>query len=318
MEALSLKVKKMKELILLLFCLVVISCQDTNQESSSKELPPSEDKLTSTSEHITYAKDILPILSRSCLPCHNSDSLKDWTDYETVVDNSDAIVRSLNHDAHYKPMPMGRAKLQESDIQMIKDWIESGMEKGNLAVSNKAPQDDFSYARRFYESKCSKCHEDNQNFPGLKGQPRNYIITQLEDFKTGHRSDPTMSYFANDIIKDQEMIELLANYLSELRPCYDQKTSPVETLKFVRDKAASYNNGQQIYLNKCKTCHEENIVSTPSILGLNEKYLVKVLVEMKTNYRSTTAMGRVLLSTTKQEINDLSYYLSKQSDCPQN
>lgn len=303
----------MKLVLGILSCFVLISCQEIDNKRV-KENSNNEVREEKTVKVLTFEQDVSPLLKKSCLPCHNNKNLKDWTDYDLVVEYSDAILRSLNHEAHYNPMPMGKPKLADSEIELIKEWVESGMARGEVKLVNLPKNESGNFAKDFYENKCSSCHDDNQNYPGLKGQPKEYIVTQLEDFKTGHRTNPTMNYFANDIIKDQETVEALAQYLSELKPCYE-KTKRVAIKKLSGDKEFSYENGKKFYEKKCLTCHTDNLMNTPNVFGLNGNYLVKVLINMKTNYRPSTAMGRVLLDTSRQEILDVSYYLSKQSNC---
>ena len=67
---------------------------------------------------------------------------------------------------------------------------------------------------------CIACHgqkgiSNNPLWPNLAGQKEKYLIKQLKDFKSGKRTDPSMSPMAKPLT-DQD-IENLAAYYSSLK-----------------------------------------------------------------------------------------------------
>lgn len=68
---------------------------------------------------------------------------------------------------------------------------------------------------------CSQCHGDKiipfvQSYPNIKGQKANYILKQLQDFKTDKRQDLYMQAVVKSL-SDEDM-QNVATYYSELEP----------------------------------------------------------------------------------------------------
>jgi hypothetical protein len=102
---------------------------------------------------VTY-QDIRPLFQSSCLNCHNPDKQKaglDLSTYDATMDGSDngkvvepgdpdksVLLKVLTHDV--EPfMPKGGDKLPDSQIDQIRQWIESNaLEKAGGAVAKGA------------------------------------------------------------------------------------------------------------------------------------------------------------------------------------
>lgn len=117
----------MKRSIYYLGCIVLMvliggSCSKASEE----ELAPA----CSTAD-MSYADDILPIISGNCYGCHGNDivtagiDLEGYTDLKVRVDNGD-LVGAITHAPGYTPMPYNQPKLSDCDINKIKAWIQSG------------------------------------------------------------------------------------------------------------------------------------------------------------------------------------------------
>ncbi|MCB0414208.1 MAG: cytochrome c [Bdellovibrionales bacterium] len=67
---------------------------------------------------------------------------------------------------------------------------------------------------------CEKCHgvegiNNNPIFPNLRGQNKGYLISTLNDFKTGNRQNQIMTSIAGTLSDDD--IEMISKYYSELK-----------------------------------------------------------------------------------------------------
>jgi hypothetical protein len=87
---------------------------------------------------LTYEKDILPIMQRSCVSCHGGTKKRGGLDLRTFA----ALVRGGDSGTGIRPgkpddssllesivsgrMPPGRGKLTPAEKQLIRDWIASG------------------------------------------------------------------------------------------------------------------------------------------------------------------------------------------------
>jgi mono/diheme cytochrome c family protein len=85
------------------------------------------------SETITYAGVISPIFDAHCRECHGSTvaNLKgggnDFGSYTTISNYPQAnLLGCIRRDPGFDPMPQGRDKLSDCDIQRIEKWYALG------------------------------------------------------------------------------------------------------------------------------------------------------------------------------------------------
>jgi uncharacterized membrane protein len=91
---------------------------------------------------LTYEKNILPIMQRSCVSCHSAMKKKGGLDLRSLAavvrggdsgpgvkagnpDDSPLLERVVSNS-----MPPGRRKLTDAEKQLIRDWIASGAKGG--------------------------------------------------------------------------------------------------------------------------------------------------------------------------------------------
>lgn len=86
-----------------------------------------------SAQTVTYAAVISPIFDANCRECHGSNVAStlgggnDFGTYQAVSRYSSlALLASIRHDTNADPMPKGRAKLSECDINRIKAWLDAG------------------------------------------------------------------------------------------------------------------------------------------------------------------------------------------------
>jgi mono/diheme cytochrome c family protein len=78
-----------------------------------------------------YSANVQPIIAANCYSCHgnglsqNGVSLDSYSKVKQRV-NSGQLMGVITHAAGYTPMPYGKAKLSDCDINKIKSWIDSG------------------------------------------------------------------------------------------------------------------------------------------------------------------------------------------------
>jgi cytochrome c553 len=87
-----------------------------------------------------------------------------------------------------------------------------------LAASTAFSQDANTLHQRALAANCSNCHGtegravEGSAVPGLAGQPRDYIITQMKSFKDGTRQATVMHQLAKGFTDQQ--IESIASYFA--------------------------------------------------------------------------------------------------------
>lgn len=196
---------------------------------------------------------------------------------------------------------------------------------------------------------CASCHGEKGNstmplFPKLAGQNEGYLVKQLQAFRDGSRSDPTMNAMViglsdqdiKDIAVYYEAQPVTGNSLPPISPddlddiddneelTEEQKEAARQALK---DKQSAlmamgydvYRNGDlENEISACIACHgpygEGNEpASFPALKGQHADYLMKTLTDFKTDKRSNNPenmMHMIAKKMTEEEIKAISYYVS--------
>lgn len=93
-----------------------------------EELYPTIDCLT---DNISYENDILPILVDDCFSCHSTAAnfgnitLEGYDELIKYV-NDGSFLGAVRHDGGFSPMPKGKPKILECEIEKISAWIDDG------------------------------------------------------------------------------------------------------------------------------------------------------------------------------------------------
>ncbi len=104
---------------------------------------------------------------------------------------------------------------------------------------------------------CALCHgQVGQGTPGpasprLAGMPAGYMIQQLEHYKTGARINPRMVIMASLARLSEDDIDDIATYYSTIN--LDKLG-----LSGIPQWPGNIENGREIYLEECKSCHKKN------------------------------------------------------------
>jgi cytochrome c553 len=163
---------------------------------------------------------------------------------------------------------------------------------------------------------CGACHGPdgnsvNPDWPKLAGQHPDYIVTQLEYFKSGQRKNVNMNAMAAPL-SPEDMADIAAYFSSQ-------------TLKIGSVDAASAAPGGGLYRggNKasgvpaCMACHGPNgagnpAAKMPSLRGQHAKYTVTQLLAYKSGERAAgqaSMMATIASRLTAQEIEQVAAYL---------
>lgn len=149
---------------------------------------------------------------------------------------------------------------------------------------------------------CSGCHgnagvSNNPMWPNLAGQTSAYLETQLKNFKSGARANPTMSGIAANL-KDEDIQNLAAYFASLPSKSAGGDAKLAQTGKA---KAAM-----------CMGCHGNNLQGNgqfPKLAGQHPNYLTKQLNDFKSGDRKAGSMNGVAKSLSDEDIKALAEYL---------
>lgn len=110
---------KMKLILIALISVLIASCSATKNT-------------TTTTNGITYTKDIKPIIDAQCgMKCHNAEKPAagiELTTYASVKEQSvnGKLIPAIQQVEGAKPMPKKNPKLDDASIQKIVDWVAGG------------------------------------------------------------------------------------------------------------------------------------------------------------------------------------------------
>lgn len=164
---------------------------------------------------------------------------------------------------------------------------------------------------------CSICHgldgnSVSPNFPRLAGQGSDYIVAQLENFRSHHRSDPPGFEYMWGISQHltDAQIKGLAEYFSKQVP---KPNAPVDAQLAAAGKKIFENGVPEKEAAPCMACHgpqAEGIASFPRLAFQHQDYLVKQLhVFQETEGRPGTPMKQITHLLSNQEMEAVAAYL---------
>jgi cytochrome c553 len=164
---------------------------------------------------------------------------------------------------------------------------------------------------------CAACHGADGNsmiptFPKLAGQHAAFIAKQLADFKSGARTDPTMTGMAMPL-GEQDIADLSAYFASN--------TGSVGTAD-----AAKAARGQQLYqggdkvsgVAACMACHGPAGTGNPAAMfpvlsGQHSAYVVKALKDFRSGARANdpaNMMRDIAAKMSDSDIEAVAEYIS--------
>ena len=186
---------------------------------------------------------------------------------------------------------------------------------------------------------CAGCHGEDGNsvmpgFPKLAGQHKDYLVKQLQAFKSGARQSAMMSALAASL--DDQAIEDIAAYYSNNKitpnqnlslPASDDDDAPAKTPEQKKAELADLiAKGSNLYRNgdlanavsACIACHgpygEGNRPANfPNLHAQHADYLIKTLQDFKNGQRSKSPenmMRMIAGKMSEQEIIAVAYYIA--------
>jgi cytochrome c553 len=171
---------------------------------------------------------------------------------------------------------------------------------------------------------CTACHGKEGRatqqgfFPRIAGKPAGYLYNQLDNFRSGRRAYPTMTYFVEQM--SDAYLHEIADYFASLELPYAPPQTvgaPVDEIaageKLVRQGDAAHG------IPACVQCHGAAMTGVlpaiPGLLGLPRGYLVEQFGAWRTGQRKALApdcMARVATLLSPADIAAVSTWLSSQ------
>ncbi|GMQ77184.1 MAG: c-type cytochrome [Gammaproteobacteria bacterium] len=167
---------------------------------------------------------------------------------------------------------------------------------------------------------CAACHgpdgnSTNPEWPKLAGQQAEYIVKQLNDFKSGVRQNPLMAGITASL-SEQDM-ESLAAYFSSRKV----KVTGATDAELARQGQQLYRGGSRpLQVSACMACHgpagQGVPPSFPSVSGQHAAYSEIQLNAFKTGVRKNAAMNAIAARMSAEEIKAVAMYMSGLEPAP--
>lgn len=164
---------------------------------------------------------------------------------------------------------------------------------------------------------CATCHGSDGNSalainPKLAGQNASYIVKQLQDYKSGARSNPTMSAMVAGL-SEQDMLDVAAWFSSQSVTLGGADAATLELGESL------YRAGNKdIAVAACSACHSptgqgNGPAGFPSLSGQHQEYTLQQLQSFRSGERSndTSSMMRTVVERlTDKELEAVASYVS--------
>ncbi len=122
-----LKILRRRLVIIFVTVILVTSCTKENEENLQSNI---NQPLCDTF-NMTFAKDVLPIITLNCYSCHGNGNIQGGMNLDGFarikrqVDNN-LLLNVIKHSPGYSQMPQGQPRLAQCDINKIEAWVNRG------------------------------------------------------------------------------------------------------------------------------------------------------------------------------------------------
>jgi len=171
-------------------------------------------------------------------------------------------------------------------------------------------------AERVAVGTCAACHGPKGHsyapkYPVLAGQHANYLIAQLQAFKSQSRGDPDAIGYMYGMAAplDDTTMAGLADYYSRQTP----QAGPVGDAALITRGQSIYQNGDSEQgVPPCAACHGATAAGTdtyPRLAGQHVQYLIKQLRSFQNNMRNVAVMHGVARGLQLADMEAVATYL---------
>ncbi len=173
-----------------------------------------------------------------------------------------------------------------------------------------------SAAERVAIGTCAACHGPKGHsfapkYPVLAGQHANYLVAQLQAFKSQSRGDPDAIGYMYGMAAplDDSMMAGLADYYSRQTP----QPGPSGDAALIARGQSIYQNGDSAQgVPPCAACHGATAAGTeayPRLAGQHVQYLIKQLRSFQNNMRNVAVMHGVARGLQLADMQAVATYL---------
>jgi cytochrome c553 len=200
--------------------------------------------------------------------------------------------------------------------QLVISLAASGLLGWTSAPALDVDASSRAAATRVAIGTCATCHGPHghsysSKFPVLAGQQPNYLVAQLQAFKSQTRGDPdALGYMWGMAAPlDDAMMAGLADYYSKQAP----QAGPAGDPALIARGKDIYQNGDSAHgIPPCGACHGAGAAGTdafPRLAGQHVQYLIKQLGSFRNNMRNVAVMHGVAQGLQVSDMEAVATYL---------
>lgn len=177
---------------------------------------------------------------------------------------------------------------------------------------------DAETAQRLVKKRCAKCHGSDgrgisEEYASLAGQPAEYLLKQLFNFKTGQRQSSKMQRVASGLSARDAYA--LSEYFARLRPGF---TPSSDDASKAAGRKLYFEGNPETGVHNCVSCH--GVYATGGgpvarLAGQNPVYLETQILNLLARSRGNDrSMHYINAPLSTSEIRSLSIYLASQEE----
>lgn len=161
---------------------------------------------------------------------------------------------------------------------------------------------------------CVACHgadgnSINPEWPSLAGQVPEYLVKQLQAFKSGARQNALMAGMVAPL-SEQDMQDLAAYYASQTL----KVSAPADLRKAQKGQRLYRGGNAETLVSACMSCHGPSGQGIPPrfprVSGQHALYSENQLLAFKAGERSNEVMTRIAFRMSESEIKAVAQYMS--------
>jgi len=204
-------------------------------------------------------------------------------------------------------------------LLLFTSLANAGSDDKKEKAEAKLPPVDLQHGLELYK-KCALCHGQYAQgtkggfFPRLAGMPIHYLISQMEKYRDGSRSNAySVPMLVVGGMKDMTPKDLndIASYMAsiDLSKHVDFSLVPVE--------GADVKKGKKLFKNDCKSCHAKKAngkekKKSPPLSGQHSMYLIREtnFFKSKDRYHDNDPEDETFVDYSSQELKDIFAYIA--------
>jgi cytochrome c553 len=273
---------------------------------------------TAFCENLTSNLPAGEVIATGCATCHGTSGISPQAGVPHIAGQSVAYIQNVltaykTGARKDKSMRQAVARLSDQDITNVAAYYASleGFNSRPKESSAKSAadldKDPFAAVKKL-TAMCAGCHGEDGNSsvpatPGLAGQHDTYLLTAIEAYQQGTRSEPMMQALTKALSRSQA--EDIAYFYAAMVP--RRASAPIEGDPLAGTALAV----------PCAGCHGVDGNSTdpkhPRLAGLSTAYLIASMNAYKDGSRKHDLMRDQVLALRDEDVRNLAaYYATKE------